>query len=60
VLFRSGMGIGAYQAREYVRSLGGTMNVHSAPGQGTLFAIHLPLADPAADASAASKQRGAP
>lgn len=54
-----GMGIGAYQAREYVRSLGGTMNVRSTPGQGTLFVIRLPLADPAGDASATSQQRGA-
>lgn len=39
-----GMGIGAYQAREYFRSVGGNVDVHSAPGQGTRFEIHLPLA----------------
>jgi putative PEP-CTERM system histidine kinase len=38
-----GMGIGAYQAREYVRSLGGEVSVESAPGVGTRFAIHLPV-----------------
>jgi putative PEP-CTERM system histidine kinase len=38
----AGMGIGAYQAREYVISLGGTVNVQSTPGQGTRFAITLP------------------
>jgi len=38
----AGMGIGAYQAREYVFSLGGSVNVQSAPGQGTRFAITLP------------------
>lgn len=32
-----GMGIGAYQAREYLRSLGGDVSVSSAPGQGTTF-----------------------
>jgi putative PEP-CTERM system histidine kinase len=32
-----GMGIGAYQAREYLRSLGGEVSVSSAPGQGTTF-----------------------
>jgi putative PEP-CTERM system histidine kinase len=38
-----GMGIGAYQAREYVRSLGGEVSVESTRGVGTRFAIHLPL-----------------
>jgi signal transduction histidine kinase len=39
-----GMGVGAYQAREYVRSLGGTVHVDSTPGEGTVFTIRLPLA----------------
>ncbi len=34
-----GMGIGAYQAREYLRSLGGEVAVVSAPGQGTTFSF---------------------
>jgi len=38
-----GMGIGAYQAREYVRSLGGDVAVESTPGVGTRFTIQLPL-----------------
>jgi putative PEP-CTERM system histidine kinase len=38
-----GMGIGAYQAREYVRYIGGDVEVRSAPGQGTRFSIMLPL-----------------
>jgi putative PEP-CTERM system histidine kinase len=38
----AGMGIGAYQAREYVRSLGGHVDVQSTPGAGTRFAITLP------------------
>jgi putative PEP-CTERM system histidine kinase len=37
-----GMGIGAYQVREYVRSLGGDIEVQSSPGAGTCFAIKLP------------------
>ena len=37
-----GMGIGAYQAREYVRSLGGRVDVESAPNRGTTFRIVLP------------------
>jgi putative PEP-CTERM system histidine kinase len=36
-----GMGIGAYQVREYVRSLGGEVDVQSTPGVGTQFCIRL-------------------
>ena len=50
-----GMGIGAYQAREYVHSIGGSMSVTSTPGEGTVFVIQLPLAEPAGDATAADK-----
>ncbi len=39
-----GMGIGAYQAREYVRSIGGWLEVESQPGQGTLVRVVVPLA----------------
>ena len=39
-----GMGIGAYQVREYVESIGGVVKVHSSPGRGTRFEIRLPLA----------------
>ncbi len=39
-----GMGIGAYQAREYVRSLGGWLEVDSQPGRGTRMRIVVPLA----------------
>jgi len=38
-----GMGIGAYQAREYARCLGGDVEVQSMPGKGTDFCIRLPL-----------------
>jgi signal transduction histidine kinase len=37
------MGIGAYECRETVRALGGTLDVDSAPGRGTRFLISLPL-----------------
>jgi signal transduction histidine kinase len=40
------MGIGAYQTREYVRLLGGQVEVQSRPGQGTRFSITLPLWNP--------------
>ncbi|MFO1395084.1 MAG: XrtA/PEP-CTERM system histidine kinase PrsK [Steroidobacteraceae bacterium] len=39
-----GMGIGAYQAREYVRSIGGRIEVESTPGRGTCMRVLLPLA----------------
>ena len=39
-----GMGIGVYQAREYVKNLDGTFSVTSAPGEGTKFVITLPSA----------------
>jgi signal transduction histidine kinase len=34
-----GMGIGAYQVREYVRSLDGDVEVRSSPGSGTTFTL---------------------
>lgn len=37
----SGYGIGAYQTRELVREMGGTMEVRSQPGKGTCFAVRL-------------------
>jgi putative PEP-CTERM system histidine kinase len=43
----AGMGIGAYECREYVRSLGGQVNVDSTPGKGTRFSIQLPAVNEA-------------
>jgi putative PEP-CTERM system histidine kinase len=37
------MGIGAYQARDYVRTLGGQMEVTSEVGIGTTFSVRLPV-----------------
>jgi putative PEP-CTERM system histidine kinase len=39
-----GMGIGAYQVRQYVRELGGDVEVRSSPGQGTSISVRLPIA----------------
>jgi signal transduction histidine kinase len=39
----TGFGIGAYQIREYVRSMGGHLEVHTAPGKGTTMQVSLPL-----------------
>lgn len=41
-----GMGIGAYQAREYIVSLGGSLTVRSAPQAGTTFEVRLKPALP--------------
>jgi chemotaxis protein histidine kinase CheA len=43
------MGVGAYQAREYVTSVGGTVSVASERGRGTTFAMTLPIAPATAD-----------
>jgi putative PEP-CTERM system histidine kinase len=40
-----GMGIGAYQVRDTVRSAGGDVEVTSAPNAGTVFRLRLPSAD---------------
>ncbi len=39
----TGMGIGAYECREYVHSLEGEIQVESEPGKGTIMRIVLPL-----------------
>jgi len=39
-----GFGIGAYEAREFVRKCGGRVEVDSTPGRGTRFIIDLPVA----------------
>jgi putative PEP-CTERM system histidine kinase len=41
-----GMGIGAYQVREYVKSLGGRVDVASRVGHGTRITLRIPLAAP--------------
>jgi putative PEP-CTERM system histidine kinase len=38
-----GFGIGAYEAREIVRALGGRLEVASREGEGTLFSVMLPM-----------------
>ncbi len=38
----TGMGIGAFESREFIRSLGGDIHVSSTPGAGSLFRIVLP------------------
>jgi signal transduction histidine kinase len=39
----AGMGIGAYESAQYIRELGGEMQVDSEVGTGTCIAVTLPL-----------------
>ena len=39
----AGMGIGAFESREYINELGGSLEVWSSPGEGTTFRVALPL-----------------
>ena len=49
----TGMGIGVYESLQYIRSLGGDIEVESAPGAGTTVRVLLPQADAASMSSAA-------
>jgi len=49
----SGMGIGVFESRDYVRELGGQLEVRSAPQAGTTFRVILPLHSAAAAAASA-------
>ena len=42
----TGMGIGVFESREYIRQLGGDIDVESVLGQGTRFTVQLPLGPP--------------
>ena len=37
------MGIGVFESREYIREVGGSLEVRSAPQAGTTFRVILPL-----------------
>lgn len=52
-----GFGIGAYESREFVRELGGRLDVESTPGVGTVMRISLPAM--LAGAGAAERSYGA-
>ena len=45
----TGMGVGAFESREYIRSLDGDISVVSVPGEGSAFRIVLPRAYPEED-----------
>lgn len=46
----AGMGVGAYESREYIRDIGGEIDVVSVPAQGTTIRVVLPLHGAAAAA----------
>ena len=50
----TGMGIGAYQAREYIQELGGNIDVTSEPGVGSCFSVRVPLLTSEAEIRAAA------
>ncbi len=39
----AGMGIGMYESREFIRQLGGDINVQSNSGKGSIITLHIPL-----------------
>lgn len=39
----AGMGIGAYDAKTYIESIGGKLKVQSEPGKGSCFTLYFPL-----------------
>lgn len=39
----AGMGIGVYESKEFISSLGGELDVSSVPGKGSLFQVKIPL-----------------
>lgn len=43
----AGMGIGVYEARDYILKHSGQIDVESTPGVGTIFTLSLPLYQPA-------------
>ncbi len=40
----TGMGIGAFESRDFIHSVGGDIAVQSTPGQGSLFSVKIPCA----------------
>ena len=42
---KAGMGIGVYEARDYIHKLGGDLEVISRPGEGSTFRVRLPISE---------------
>ena len=54
----TGMGIGTYEARQYIREIGGKIEVESREGAGTTFRIALPIALPEDVAKPVARRAG--
>ena len=52
----AGMGIGVYESREFIASLGGRLDVTSTPNIGTIFYIHLHVQQPVMSSQEAESQ----
>jgi signal transduction histidine kinase len=39
----AGMGVGVYESREFIRSLGGEIEVSSEVNKGTIFTVRIPV-----------------
>jgi putative PEP-CTERM system histidine kinase len=52
----NGFGIGAFEARELIRAMGGNLDVDSREGLGTRFAITFPIPEPDSVASEAASR----
>jgi putative PEP-CTERM system histidine kinase len=52
----TGMGIGAFESREFIRKLGGNIEVNSSPGAGSLFRIVLPCANQGTEKDVITKE----
>ena len=48
----AGMGIGMYESREFIRLLGGDIEVQSIPGKGTTVSLHIPASEQYDEAAA--------
>jgi putative PEP-CTERM system histidine kinase len=55
----AGMGIGVYESREFLRAIGGRLDVQSEVGRGTTFTLRIPLHRPSADANQNQATSGA-
>lgn len=48
----TGMGIGAFESRDFIRNLGGNISVQSTPGMGSIFRVSIPCTPRTENASA--------
>lgn len=55
----TGMGIGTYEARQYIREIGGRVDVQSAEGVGTTFRVALPIASAVDEQSSIARKANA-